>query len=167
MVTGVTYAVWVRQVNATQELNVPVDTYNPSEKYIIFHGINNAGELVDSSPTGYAVVGYDGLVAELIIPDEHNSLPVKKICVDPDQQLKRLTNNDIITSIRIPANVTTISAGACQAMDHLTTVIFEGTTPAVTIGDYAFANCPNLTTFTCERTITGDSTKYLLGTAVE
>lgn len=170
-VSAITYAVWVRQVNATEELDMPIDEYNPSLKYIIFHGINNSGELVDSSPTAYAVVGYDGLVAELIIPPTYNDLPVTKIMTDPDNIDKRLANNPIITSIRIPTSVTSIAAGACQSMPILEKVIFEvkseGVTPAISVGDYAFANCPYLTTFNQNnRSITGTRDLYLLGTAV-
>ena len=165
-ITAITYAVWVTTVYATKELEVPIDDYNPSYKYIVFHGINSSGNLADSSITAYAVVGYDGLVAELIIPDTYNDKPVTKICTDPDQIDKRLAGNPVITSIRIPSSVTTIELGACQNMPYLKTVVFDGTTPSVTIGDYAFAGCVNLTTFTCARSISGDSAKYLLGTSV-
>ena len=170
-VTAITYAVWVRQVNATEELDMPVDEYNPSLKYIIFHGINNSGALVDSSPTAYAVVGYDGLVAELIIPPTYNGRPVTKICADPDNIDKRLAENPIITSIRIPTSVTSIATGACQSMPILEKVIFEvnseGVTPAISVGDFAFAHCPYLTTFNQDnRSITGNRDLYLLGTAV-
>lgn len=175
-VTAITYAVWVQTIYATKELSVPIDEYNPSEKYIVFHGINNNGELVESSPTAYAVVGYEGSVAELIIPSTHNSLPVTKICADPDQIDKRLAGNEHITSVRIPASVTTIAAGAFQYMPYLNTVVFDlaipteldpnPTTPTINIGDYAFAGCVSLTTFTCPRTVSGDSAKYLLGTSV-
>ena len=33
-VTAVTYAVWTTIATANEELSVPVDEYNPSEKYI-------------------------------------------------------------------------------------------------------------------------------------
>ena len=164
--TALTYAIWTTIATATDTLDVPVDDYNPSEKYIVWRGVDNNGEF-SNSPTAYAVVGYDGLVAELIIPATHNSLPVTKICVDATNFSKRLAGNDIITSIEIPSSVTEITAGACQNMSRLQSVTILGTA-AITIGDLAFANCPVLTTFSHERSsVTGDSTSYLLGSPRE
>lgn len=159
--TAITYAVWTTIATANEELEVPVDEYNPSEKYIVWRGIDNSGAF-SASPTAYAVVGYDGLVAELIIPPTHNSLPVTKICTDETNFSKRLNGNDIITSISIPSSVTSIASGACANMSRLQSVTIDGTS-ALTIGDLAFANCPVLTTFSTERNITGDSSSYLYG----
>ncbi len=167
---GATYAIWTTTSTATIDLDIPVDEYNPSEKYIVFKGLDSSGNLTDvqGSTVAYAVVGYDGLVAELIIPSTHNSLNVTKICIDSTAQnfAKRLAGNSIITSIYIPSTVTIIGNGACSDMALLESVTFEDGNSGVTMGSFAFGGCINLSTFTCSRTISGDTTTYLTGTNV-
>ena len=159
---AVTYAVWTTTATASADLEVPVDEYNPSEKYIVWRGIDNGGNF-SATPTSYAVVGYDGLVAELIIPSSHNDLPVTMICVDESNYSKRLAGNPIVTSMVIPESVTSIKAGACKDMSLLSSVVIQGNAE-IEIGDLAFANCPLLTSFSApERSITGSAASYLLG----
>ena len=172
-VTAITYAVWTTIATANEELEVPVNEYNPSEKYIIWRGIAGNGSFTDTeaSIVSYAVVGYDGPPGELIIPPTHynatqdTDLNVTKICVDNSTAAnysKRITGSPNISSIKIPATVTEIGAGAFKDMPLLTAVTILGDT-ALTIGDLAFANCPNLATFSVTRPITGDSGSYLMG----
>ncbi len=157
--TVTTYSIWVRNSTASEDIPVPVDDYNPSEKYIVFKAIYSDQEIV-----AYAAVGYTGLVAELIIPSEHLNKPVTKICTDETQLDKRFASNPIISSIYIPNSVTEIAAGAFQSIASLKSVEFESGDNSVAIGNFAFANCPDLTTFTCSRGTTGASrNNYLLG----
>ncbi|MDE6302676.1 MAG: leucine-rich repeat domain-containing protein [Clostridia bacterium] len=173
-ISGITYAVWTRVSEDSQNLNTPISPYNPSEKYIIYRGLdaqNNFSDITGEETVAYAAVGYKkSLVAEVVIPSEYKpsedaeALPVVKICnsnIDDDFQY-RFNGNDIITSIQIPASVTEIAASACAEMSILEKVEILGE-ESVTIGDYAFANCPYLNTFNCDREIVGSREKYLLG----
>jgi hypothetical protein len=170
--TATTYAVWQEKVSANKEVVIPVGKYNPSLKYLIFKGLNNAGEFATSGITKYAVVGYDGLVAEIIIPEvvtvEGINYPVVMIATDPDNTSYRLRENEFVTSIVIPASVTEIKAGALSGMTSLYNVIFEGTPEDadIIIGDLAFAYCTSLSQFSCVRNIVGDPASYFIGTQI-
>lgn len=173
-VGGISYAIWTRVSDDSQELNAPIDPYNPSEKYIVFRGLDADGNLLgddaaDEDIEAYAVVGYTGLVAELVIPSTHKlaesaeEKPVVRICtstIGTDFRY-RLTENPIITSLQIPASVTKIDADACSNMSMLARVDILGE-DSITIGNFAFANCTCLATFNCEREIIGSS-DYLFG----
>lgn len=169
VVTSITYAIWTTVSTATAEINVPVDDYNPSLKYIVFRGLDENGDFTDTDNEieEYAVVGYTGLVAELMIPSTYNSKAVTTICIDSgaSNYSKRLAENPIITSMLIPGSVTNITAGSCKNMSLLKSVTIEGDA-SITIGELAFAGCYNLTTFSCSRTILGESSSYLFGTDV-
>ncbi|MDE7373156.1 MAG: leucine-rich repeat domain-containing protein [Clostridia bacterium] len=165
-VGGISYAIWTRVSDDSQELNAPIDPYNPSEKYIVFRGLDADGNLLESdeNAVSYAVVGYTGLVAELVIPASHNDKPVVRICTSnmgTDFQY-RLTQNDVITSLQIPASVTKIDVDACSNMSILAKVDILGE-DSISIADFAFANCPCLATFNCERDIIGNPAMYLYG----
>ena len=173
LVTGVTYAVWTTTATATQDIDIPQTTTNPSEKYILFSGLDEDGHLTSDPEeiASYAVVGYDGLVANVEIPATHEDveneispLPVTEIRIDPSiPQNKWLTHNPIITSLVIPSSVTRIASGVCQDMSLLESVTLQSGADELVIEDYAFAFCTRLTTFSSSRTITG-STTYLYGT---
>jgi hypothetical protein len=169
-----TYAFWQEKISANKEVVIPVGKYNPSLKYLIFKGLNNAGEFATSEITKYAVVGYydGGLVAEIIIPEvvmvQGVNYPVVMIATDPNNTSYRLRENKFITSIVIPASVTEIKAGALSGMTSLSNVILEGTEEDVDIeiGDLAFAYCTSLANFSCLRNIVGDPSSYFLGTMI-
>ncbi|MCM1306588.1 MAG: leucine-rich repeat domain-containing protein [Bacteroides sp.] len=167
-VGGVTYAIWTEVSHDTQEHDLPIDPYNPSEKYIIFRGLDAQGDFSDvthKEVKAYAAVGYKGLVAEVVIPATHNDKPVVKVCnsnIDNDLEY-RFKGNPIITSLQIPASVTEVATDACSGMDLLEKIEILGDSGNVKIGDFAFANCPRLSTFNCEREIVGTRDSYLLG----
>ncbi len=159
-VAGVTYAVWQKISSANTELQVPIDEYNPSAKYIIYAGLDIDGNFSSDSgaeTVSYAVVGYSGLVAELHIPDAYNDLPVTKICTpnsSSDDYRYRLNGNPVVTEISIPATVTEISEGACANMSLLTKVTVRGNNETtISLKDLSFANCPLLLSenFVCSR----------------
>jgi len=160
-VCTITYAVWTKNATAEKEVELDVDKYNPSEKYIVFQGLNSQGELTLNAAdiVSFAVVGYSGLIAEVKIPSTHENFPVTKICVSDTEFDCRLNGNPVITSLVIPESVTEITAGACANMSLLNSVTIEGTTE-LTIGALAFANCPNLTKIDTARTVIGDN--YLI-----
>jgi len=169
---GVTLAVWSESLYDNSEIVVNKDDYNPSQKYLVFAPLDEEGNYLesDSGATAYAVVGYGiggGLVSEVIIPSTHNNLPVTKIGVQSGTNYQyRFNGNGIITSIIIPDSVTEIGVSVFGNMASLQTVKFlaDGDTPSpVTIGDYAFAGCTALTTFTCTREIYGTRIYYLFG----
>lgn len=163
-VMSVTYAVWKENPLAEQTVEIPTDDFNPSEKYLIFRALDDNGLFTDGEAYSYAVVGYTGLVAEVVIPSLHNNKSVTKICTDAEVGNKRLRGNPVITSLTIPDSVTEISAGACADMPLLAKVTILATEDDVpiTIGSLAFANCPLLTDFSAKRTIDSDDT-FLLG----
>lgn len=150
---------------------------NPSAPYIVYAALNAAGALIasddnETDAAAYAVVGYTGLVAELVIPASYtdteiytaqsgtnHSLPVKKVMVVSDyadykcsqngasytNDDARLANQSVVTSIVFGTNVERINAGVCNSMINLTSVTFLR---SVTLEDYAFLNCASLASVT-------------------
>ena len=155
-----TTAKWQDQYSDTDSgKNVSVDPVNPSAKYIVFAALNSAGNLITrpaegepEATTAYAVVGYTGLVAELVVPSTYNSLPVTKVLVaSPYSDYycyrdgaaytgndARLANQTVVTSIVFGSNVARIGEGVCNSMINLASVTFSR---SVTLEDYAFLNC--------------------------
>lgn len=96
-----TTAYWQRQGNDTQDIETDVVEVNGSAKHIIYAAIDSSGNFIASSdttttPVAYAVVGYRGDVAELVIPATYtdtniytapsgtdHSLPVTKVLPCP------------------------------------------------------------------------------------
>lgn len=161
-----TYAIWQEQATDYHEVQVPTDDYNPSAKYIVYTGLDDNGNFInDGTPTSYAVVGYFGLVSELVIPSTYNGLPVTKISCSATEMEKNLAGNNIITSVVIPETVTQIDQGVFANAVKLksVTILGEGN---ITIEPLAFAGCVELTTFTygAQKNITGDEASYLLNT---
>jgi hypothetical protein len=166
VLSSTTYAIWQKIVSASQEFEAPVEDFNPSLKYLVFKGLDSNGDFSDENIVNYAVVGYEGLVAEIIIPETYNDLAVTMIGTDPNQIDSKFSNNELIISIFIPTSVVTIAGGTFQALTSLEKVEFSGTSEdvSVEIGDFAFGYCTNLTTFTCDRPISGDMYSYFWGT---
>ena len=186
-----TAAYWQRQGDDTQDIQTDVATVNGSEKYIVFAALDENGDLIASGAAtdaaAYAVVGYTGLVAELVIPatytdttiymaaegDDH-SLPVTKVLVaTPYSNYKcsmdgsayslddaRLQNNPVVTSIVFGSNVATVGAGVCAGMVNLKSVTFTASS-AVTLGHAAFSACNSLTTVTGAWTAATGATPFL------
>lgn len=186
-VLGVTLAKWREQATTTQIVDLDREEYNPSAPYIIYYGLKANGEFatLDSEIVSWAVVGYRGLVAEVIIPETHTERglekPVTHILPPPNASYvnDRLSGNAIITEITIPASVVFIGSGVCSMMSELKKVILigeelpededgevqEGT--LLTIGDLAFAGCAKLEIFENPRNTEGNSASYLKGTPLE
>lgn len=165
LVTGITYAVWTTTATATEEIEIPVDDYNPSLKYLVFRGLTSEGAFTtDELAVSYAVVGYTGIVNEVYIPDTHNDLPVTRICIDPAQTDKAFAKNPNIISLSIPGNVTLITSGACQNMQLLETVTIAAGENDITIENGAFIGCARLSMFDSARTVNGDRSSYLYDT---
>ena len=158
-----TYAIWQEQATDYEEIQIPTDDFNPSAKYIIYQGLDANGNFIDASPLSYAVVGYSGIVSELIIPDTYNGLPVTRISCSTTQTNTNLAGNNIITSLVVPASVTKIDQGIFANAVKLKTVTILGEGEII-IEPFAFAGCVELTTFTTQKNITGDEASYLLNT---
>lgn len=160
----VTYALWVEQATDVIDVEIPTSDFNPSEKYIIYQGLDGGGNFTESSPVAYAVVGYSGIIGELVIPETYNELPVTRISCSSTQITTNIAGNGIITSVVIPASVLKIDQGVFANLTRLTTVTILGDTEIV-IEDLAFAGCISLTTFSNGiRTIVGNPNSYLLNT---
>lgn len=168
--TSSTYAVWQRIVTSTKEIEIPVADYNPSLKYLKFTGLNSDGDFATTGITQYAVVGYEGLVAEVIIPSVYTvgevDYPVVMITTDPDKTEYRFSNNEVITSLIIPVSVIQITDATFAGLTELTQVTLLGTAEdaSINIERLVFGGCQNLSTFTCARPIIGDSYSFLWGT---
>ena len=91
----------------------------------------------------YALVGYTGIVAEIVVPDvytdpiTHRSFPVRRICAHPEYTDCSLYGNQVITSIDIPSSVTSIGSLALANMQNLHTIRFGGDS-VLLVGNYAF-----------------------------
>lgn len=175
LVVGVSLALWEEMADDTRDMPLNVDDYNASEPYIIFQGLDADGLLTsdNSAAVSWAVVGYRGLVAEVVIPATHsenadgsNALPVTHILVSPDYMENRLAGNPVITSLTVPSSVVGIGAGVCSGMQSLQTLSLQGTDgdEAIAIGDMAFAGCGRLSQFNCNRNVVGDEESFLMGT---
>ena len=165
-----TTALWQRQGNDTQKIDVDSEKVNGSEKYIVYAALDESGDLIasgaETTAAAYAVVGYTGLVAELVIPSTYRdatindlALPVTHVLVVApyaDYQCSRngaaytgddarLANQTVVTSIVFGANVIFVGAGVCAGMTNLTTVHFEHVQAGVTATN-AFLGCsPTIT----------------------
>ena len=160
-----TYALWEKQSEDFIEVQIPTDEFNPSAKYIVYKGVDANGAFTEdeASIVSYAVVGYSGIVEELVIPAEYNGKAVTKISSSSDQTTVALAGNQIVTSIVIPSSVTQIDQGVCVNMLRLKSVKILGT-EGIVIQDLAFAGCVELTEFVCSREVTGTASSYLANT---
>ena len=161
-----TSAYWQKQSNETQKQNANTQKTNGSEKYIVYAALNSSGNLITRPAEGepeataaYAVVGYTGLVAELVIPATYNSLNVTKVLVaTPYSDYycyrdgaaytgddARLANQTVVTSITFGSNVTFVGAGVCAGMVNLTTVHFEHAQAGITHTNAFLGISPTIT----------------------
>lgn len=106
-------------------------------------------------------VGYYGIIEELLIPasifvkadggDTVEGISVPAEAVDvvavamPNVQQDGGEALGLVSEVTIGANVASISAHSFSYMDALTKVTFEPSDVAVTLGDYCFSRCGNLT----------------------
>lgn len=173
-IAGTTYAIWKQQADTSKEIPADIVEHNPSLQYIVFESIDSNGVFTSISgnpAVAWAVVGYNGLVAELEIPETYTenstTLPVTHILSHTEHLDDGLANNKIIKSIKIPESVIYIGSGACMGMTLLEKVVFvktESSSP-ITIGDYAFSACQVLNAFNAAgRDVEGNANSYLKGT---
>ncbi|MBO4535220.1 MAG: hypothetical protein J5755_04725, partial [Clostridia bacterium] len=59
---GVSLAVWRSRPVTEQDVPLPIDDYNPSEKHFVYHALDGSGNFTNGTASSYAVVGYNGLV---------------------------------------------------------------------------------------------------------
>lgn len=106
-------------------------------------------------------IGYYGIIEELLIPasifvkadggDTVEGISVAASAVNvvavamPNVQQDGGEALGLVSELTIGANVANISAHSFSYMDALTKVTFEPSDVAVTLGDYCFSRCGNLT----------------------
>ena len=94
---------------------------------------------LSSDKTYYIVTGIGTASGDIIIPDTHEGLPVKEIGDDAFDGCSNLT------SIEIPAGVTSIGGSAFWNCSNLESVTFAEGSQLASIGSYAFGYCSSLT----------------------
>lgn len=172
-----TTAYWQRQGEDTQDIETDVATVNGSAKHIVYAALKTVnGDYVlktgadsEVTTTAYAVVGYTGLVAELVIPEKYDNKDVVSVLACSSEevagvskygdyelymdgaaytgQYAPLVNNSVVTSITFGTKVVKVGAGVCAGMVNLAKVTFTAST-AVKLGHAAFSACNALTTVT-------------------
>lgn len=178
-----TYAKWQNQKTAAQTVDIPGTEWNPSESYIVFAGLDSANEVVSSSLNyaniiSFAVVGYTGTVAELVIPNEitvsYNEVQITGAVTQilaggstgfyfqdgveytGDFGEIDLKNNQIITSLYIPSSIVNIGNSVFMGCVNLVSIELEASIEQINMGDYAFSDCISLTSVALNgRTIFG------------
>lgn len=111
--------------------------------------------------TGVTAVGYFGIIEELLIPaqifvktdggDTVKGISVAASAVNvvavamPNVQQDGGEALGLVSEVTIGKNVASISAHSFSYMDALTKVTFEPSDVAVTLGEYCFSRCGNLT----------------------
>lgn len=106
-------------------------------------------------------IGYYGIIEELLIPAsifvkadggdkvDGIAVPARAVAVVavamPNVQQDGGEALGLVSELTIGANVANISAHSFSYMDALTKVTFEPSAVAVTLGDYCFSRCGNLT----------------------
>lgn len=93
----------------------------------------------------YALVGYTGIVAELVVPSTYRGLAVTKICNSNNYAKESFANNPIITTIVIPSSIKSIADGTFANLSALNTVYFKGI-GEIRLGKYCFMACSKLKT---------------------
>ena len=121
----------------------------------------NGGQEYVGAVSEVTAIGYYGIIEELLIPAsifvkadgggtvEGISVPANKVDVVavamPNVQQDGGEALGLVSEVTIGANVASISAHSFSYMDALTKVTFEPSNVAVTLGDYCFSRCGNLT----------------------
>lgn len=166
-----TYAKWQNERTAAQTVDIPGTAWNPSESYIVFAGLNSSNEIVTSDLNysdiiNFAVVGFTGTVAELVIPSEitvsYNEVEITGSVVQilaggssgfyfqdgeeytGDYGEVDLKNNQIITSLYLPATITYIGASVFMGCVNIASIELETSVVPINMGDYAFSDCISL-----------------------
>ena len=161
-----TTAIWQERKSDTDGIQADTQEVNGSAKYIVYAALNASGDLIThpaegepEATTAYAVVGYTGLVSELVIPAQYNGKSVTKVMIaypysdyycyrDGAAYLgddARLQNNPVVTSIVFGENVIFVGAGVCSGMTHLTAVHFEHVQTGVTATNAFYGISPTIT----------------------
>ena len=101
---------------------------------------------------GY-LLGYNGTDKELILPNsftEHNGMEITEYEI----YQYSFYNCSSLTSIEIPASVTSIGSYAFYNCSGLTNVLFGENSQLTSIGSYAFENCSSLTSIVISDSVT-------------
>ena len=100
--------------------------------------VATSGLRFEDNGNGVSVIGYMGVASDIIIPSYHNGF-VTEI-------MQRAFKGYPITSIKIPASVMSITAGAFSGCQSLKTVVFAEGSQLKSISDSMFSDCKLLET---------------------
>lgn len=113
---------------------------------------------VGGNIVAFAVVGYSGIVSDVIIPATHKpdnlakEYDVVMIGASPDYPNQSMGGNALITSLVIGANVDTVADSAFRAMENLVSVTVNGV-GRLELGRYCFAGCSRLVNVSSGKTL--------------
>ena len=102
---------------------------------------------LNGAETGWILVSADGVGGSVVIPATIDGKPV--VAIDDSAFA-----GSAITSVSIPASVTSIGNNAFDNCQSLTTVTFTGTSGLTSIGWNAFSNCRKLTSISIPSGVT-------------
>lgn len=163
-----TFALWFNQDTDSKEKEVPNTEVNASLKYIIFVALDSDGSMIESgsetTTVSLGVIGYTGLIAELVIPDTYTisstEYDVTAVLVENTPENYKcyrdgvpyadigaiFGNNSVVSSIVFGANVSSIAGAAFQSMTALEGITFKRSVEqgSTSLGGYAFLNCTAL-----------------------
>jgi len=125
---------------------ISIEEYTPVLEY----------ELIDGG-TAYRVIESPGMSGAVTIPPEYNGKPVTEIGGEYDEWYETgaaFAGNRNITSISIPASVTSIGRDAFVECIGLTSVTFAQGSQLKTINEYAFNSCTGLANITIPASVT-------------
>ena len=125
--------------------------------------------MFDNESETYAIAGYRGTEAVVVIPSTYREKPVTSICALAFYSCTSLTNITIpdsitnigegaflncsnLTSITIPNSVTNIGTSAFRSCSNLTSITIPDS--VTSIGDVAFDDCSSLTSITISNSVT-------------
>ena len=163
-VTGVSLAVWISGDDEGASYDFKVMGWgDPSVRYLRFSAKGAGGEdlVLDfddaagcfvamdggqeyvGAVSEVTAIGYYGIIEELLIPA---SIFVKADGGDTVEGISVAANAVDVVAVAMPnVQQASISAHSFSYMDALTKVTFEPSDVAVTLGDYCFLRCGNLT----------------------
>lgn len=150
------YAVWLEQLEGEIRLGQDSNSWNPSEKYLVFELAYESYDQYGApigDPIGYVVTGYIGIINHVEIPERHKNTDLYEDELNVIGIKSSFSNILAMTQLTMPSTLKYIEENAVLNCSNLTKVIFkaqyveEVIVNKLEIRNYAFLGCTALTTF--------------------